>query len=214
MKKYRTSKNKEEIQKYFSQRLTEKALLSTWQKLPNGERLFIPKLKLIDFFPQYGYFVIEGEVDDLKKIKSDSTSYFLFDDQDCVFKSKLEGSGKNSLSFKVPLEVKAVEKRFFERNQYLLSDKKFTDVVFHLKFSGERINLSSPVINLSRGGTSLLVTKEVFNIIDLTKVVQIRYKAKLKDAAVRNFRIYEKKSMSHDEYFAIGFQYLESLEEL
>jgi hypothetical protein len=214
MKKYRNTKNKEEIIKYFLKRHKEQARLSTWQRMSDSERLLVPGLHLIDVFPDYGYFVVDNSHKDLKKINSALTSYFLFDDHDCAFKSKLEGSGRSTLSFRIPTEIQTIEKRNFERTQYTLQDKKFTDISLSQKLGNERLNLSSPVLNISRGGACVLITKEVMGIADLTKLVRIRYKSQLKDCAVRNFRIYEKKSITHDEYYAIGLQFLDVLESL
>ena len=214
MKKYRNSKNKEEIIKYFLKRHKEQTRLSTWQKLSDDERLFIPGLQLIDIFPDYGYFVVDNSNKDLKRMNSALTSYFLFDDHDCVFKSKLEGSDRTTISFRIPIEMQTIDKRNFERVQFTFQDKKFTDISLAQKAGNERINISSPLLNVSRGGACILITKEIMGLVDLTKIVRIRYKNQLKDCVVRSFRIYEKKTFTHDEYFAIGLQFLDILESL
>jgi hypothetical protein len=204
---YRFSKNRPEIVKSLASRLSAGCTLSIWQKESDGSRSILEKMIFHELFPDEGVFTLRTSTELPFKIDATKDVYFLLEEHDFIFKTKMAVDQKDFLTLQIPKEVRLKEFRVHERQYFTLEEKKFADVVFVEKKSKDKISVSCPVLNISEGGASILVTKESFSNIDFSADVLFKMTNAFQIAIIRNARVFSKKGLRTDEFYAIGVEF-------
>lgn len=83
----------------------------------------------------------------------------------------------------------------------------YVEVVFAGKDRKRTFSLTCPLISISQGGACIVLNRETIKVIDIQAGLLIKYTTDFNKAAIRNARILLKKTMSHDEYFALGIEF-------
>lgn len=220
MEDYRISKRREEIVKCLGIKFESSGMFTVWQKNGMGEREFVVEAKLQSFDGEEGYFSLLISENAFIKADKKSEFYFLLHGHEFVFKSKMAiDQVKGEHRFQIPKEVRLKELRIFPRKYFEVDEKICVDVAFKskhvttVKESYRIIESQCPVLNISKGGVCIVVSKETLSNIDLSKEIEIsglsffdNLDAEMK-AIVKNARVYVKKSFSNDEYYALGLQF-------
>ena len=204
---YRISKNKPEIVKTLSEKLTDDCSLTVWQKKQDGSRRFLEKMTFDALYPEEGVFTLKITPDISLDIDQKSEIYFLVEDHNFVFKTKLAVDQKNILTLQIPREVQLKEHRVHERTYFSLEEKKFIEVIFTNKNSGHKMTLSCPLVNVSKGGACVVISKETISNIDFTTDIYVKFDADFQSALIRNARVFIKKELNQDEFYALGVEF-------
>lgn len=215
---YRVSKSREEINKRLKKKFESSGFFTVWQKADTvGIREFVVEAKLQSVDPEAGIFTVIIPAEIFANAKKEKDFYFLLQGHDFAFKSRLILSVPGELRFKIPKEIRIQELRMHPRIQFEKEEKVSVDVTFHIKkpqnSNSLLIESRCPVLNVSLGGICIVVSKETLSLIDLTKEIHIAdltffesLKPDMK-AVIRNARVYIKKGIINDEYYALGLQF-------
>jgi hypothetical protein len=205
MDQYRFSKGRAEIIKALSSKLNGESLLTVWQKNENGSRSFLERMPFHELFADEGVFTLKVTKEHIAHIDSTKDIYFLLEEHDFIFKTKMAIDQKSNVTFQIPREVRLKELRAHERQYFTLEERKFVDVIFAGKEN--EISLSCPLINISVGGACIVVSKETLSSIDFSATIQVKYLSEFQTAAIRNARVFIKRHLNQDELYAIGVQF-------
>ncbi|MGZ3809981.1 MAG: hypothetical protein ACXVCE_17995 [Bacteriovorax sp.] len=212
MKEYfRISKNRAEIIKTLGLKLTDECMLTVWQKKDDGTRSFLDRIPFCALFAKEGVFTLKVTKEKIGQINKEKEFYFLLEEHDFIFKTKMAIDQKDHVTFQVPREVRLKEFRVFERTFFTLEERKLVDVVFSVKNDMHEISLTCPLVNISKGGACILVSKETMGLIDFRSDVLLKLTNEFQTAVIRNARVFLKKNINQDELYAIGVQFQEPL---
>ncbi len=213
---YRISKSRSEIISCLEKKFKSSGIFKVWQKNEKGDREFIVEAKLFSFNAEEGFFSLSIDPQEFKKSNTKLEYYFLLEGHDFVFKSKLSiDQVPTEYRFQFPKEVRLKELRTHSRKYFSLDDKITVEVKFNKKNAkeSEKVFSSCPVLNISKGGVCIIVSKETLTKIDIDKEIEIiglgffeNLESDMK-AIVKNARVYINKSLSHDDQFALGLQF-------
>ena len=204
---YRYSKQRPEIIKTLADKLTAECALTIWQKQADGTRNFVQTMTFHALFPEEGVFTLKANINDFKHIDPKKEIYFLLENHDFIFKTKIAVEQKGYMTLQIPREIRLKELRGKERIYFTLQEKKFAEVIFPLKNSSNEISLTCPLINISDGGVCIVVSKETISNIDLSADVRLKLTADFQRAIIINARIFLKKSLNSDDLYAIGVEF-------
>jgi hypothetical protein len=204
---YRFSKNRPEIVKTLAGKLTAECSLTVWQKLADGSRSMMEKMTFHALYADEGVFTLKVDKEHLGSIDPGKDIYFLLEDHDFIFKTKMAVDQKEFMTLQIPREVRLKELRVHERKYFAPEEKKFVEVVFSVKNADNEITLSCPLVNISEGGACIVVSKETISNIDFSADVLLKLSADFQSAIIRNARIFIKKNLNNDELYAIGVQF-------
>lgn len=218
MNGFRISKSREEIIKVLQKKFEAENLMTIWQKdLNNDERMFKCDVKFSSIDPYNGTFSVA--VDDINRKNFNSTleTYFLLKVQDFVFKTKVamsQSSDKQIINFQIPHDVRLKELRMHPRVYINGEEKRFVSVTFENK-DGEKkpVGVACPIFNISKSGICIIVSKETLSAIKLNESIDVEglsffdSLANKMKAVVRNARVYGKKGIISDEYYALGLEF-------
>ncbi|MDD4976860.1 MAG: hypothetical protein PHY93_21075 [Bacteriovorax sp.] len=204
---YRFSKNRPEIVKTLASRLTAECSLTVWQKKADGSRNLMEKMIFHALFPDEGVFTLKVNKENSAHIDPSKEIYFLLEEHDFIFKTKMAMDQKEFMTLQIPREVRLKEFRIHERKYFTLEEKKFVEVVFSVKNADHEITLSCPLVNISESGACIVVSKETISNIDFSADVLLKLSADFQSAVIRNARIFIKKNLNNDELYAIGVQF-------
>lgn len=208
MSDYRISKNRTEIIKCLSSKLSTESKITVWQKNDDGSRSFLEQIPFFALYPDEGVFTLnvpnkKVHIDPVKEI------YFLLEGNDFIFKTKIAIDQKEQLTFQIPREIRLKELRRQERTYFSLDERKFVDVVFSLKKNENenQMSLTCPLVNISEGGACIVVSKEAISNIDFNCDILLKCTNEFQKAVIRNARLFIKKNLNNDELYAIGVQF-------
>lgn len=217
-KDFRTTKNRAEILKTLNAKFMEAGGFTLWQKDPEtGVRTISTEVKFDSLNIREDIFSIIIADQYLNKIKKDIDTYFLLKHHDFAFKTKLSSistADPHMFFFKIPKDIHLEELRKHPRKIVDPNEKANMGVVFIDKNTLLPIHTVCPIINISHGGICLMLSSDVTKKIDIDKEVElhpittfpeIRFKTK---AAIKNVRLFSKKTFMKDEFFAIGLQFI------
>lgn len=204
---YRFSKDRAEIIKKLEEKFAQSNLLTIWQKNNDGSRKMIDKMHFHALIAEDGVFTIESGLDKISLFDKLKEVYFLLEEHDFVFKTKLAMDQKDLITFQIPKEIRLKELRVQDRIYYSLEDKKNVEVSFFLKKSNTQLKIACPMVNISVGGMCLVITKETLSVIDLSREVLVSDFNGERLTVVKNARVYKNKSFNQDELYAIGVQF-------
>lgn len=204
---YRFSKNRPEIVKTLAERLTANCLLTVWQKHADGTRSFLEKMSFHELFPEEGVFTLTATEKNSVKFDPSKEVYFLLEEKDFVFKTKMAVDQKEFLTLQIPREVRLKEFRMHERTYFSLEDRKIVNVIFGAKNNSSEMTLSCPLVNISEGGACIVVTKETISNIDFSADILFQYTNDFQKAVIRNARLFLKRNLNNDELYSIGLQF-------
>ncbi len=221
MKEYRTTKKREEILKHIEKIFLSGGVFTVWQKNHFGERLFCVQLKIYHFSRIDSYFSVQFAEKDLANCDLGAEFYFLINGHDFVFKTKLAiDQILGEYRLQIPKEVRLIELRAHPRKYFELEEKVFVQAyfagkIYDVKNSESLIEVTCPLLNLSLGGASLLLTQDTYQRIDLTGEVEIsglrvhgNFKPIMK-AVVKNARVYSKESFAVGKFYAVGVMFVD-----
>ncbi|MBC7537549.1 MAG: PilZ domain-containing protein [Bacteriovorax sp.] len=204
---YRFSKNRPEIVKTLADKLTGECSLTVWQKQDDGTRSLMEKMTFHALFADEGVFTLKVTKENSLRIDPKKDVYFLLEEHDFIFKTKLAVDQKEFMTLQIPREVRLQEFRIHERKYFNLEEKKFVEVVFSAKNTENEITLSCPLVNISEGGACIVVSKETISNIDFSADVLMKFTTDFQTAVIRNARLFIKKNLNNDELYAIGVQF-------
>lgn len=204
---YRFSKNRAEIVKTLTSKLTAGCALTVWQKQDDGSRSFLEKMSFQALYPEEGVFTLKVKTEHTCHIDPTKEIYFLLEEHDFIFKTKMAIDQKEFMTFQIPREVRLKECRTCERKYFKLDDRKFVDVVFSLKNDKYEISLTCPLVNISARGACIIVSKETISNIDFSSDILLKLTSDFQKAVIRNARIFLKKNLNNDELYAIGVEF-------
>lgn len=207
MTQYRFSKQRPEIIKVLSTKLNGESLMTVWQKQDDGSRSFLDKMPFHELFPDEGVFTLKVTKEESEHIDPKKEIYFLLEEKDFIFKTKLAIDQKEFITFQIPKEVRLKELRAHERTYFSLDDRKLVEVVFSVKNADHEISLTCPLVNISIGGACIVVSKETISNIDFSADILLKLTNDFQSAVIRNARVFVKKNLNHDELYAIGVEF-------
>ncbi len=204
---YRFSKNRSEIIKVLSLKLNSESMLTVWQKNEDETRTFLDKMPFHALYPEAGVFTLNLTQKETEHIDPNKDIYFLLEEQDFIFKTKLAVEQKDHITFQLPREVRLKESRAHERQYFSLDDHRYAEVIFVAKDDDNGIAINCPLVNLSVGGACIIVSKETLSSINFNADIRLKLAAQFQTAIIRNARLYAKKNLNQDELYAIGVQF-------
>jgi hypothetical protein len=207
MEYYRFSKNRAEIIKVLAQKLNGESMLTVWQKNEDESRIFLDKMPFHALFPEAGVFTLHLTLKEAEHIDPQKDVYFLLEEQDFIFKTKLAVEQKELITFQLPREVRLKESRAHERQYFSLDDRRYAEVIFVSKDDDNGISLNCPLVNISAGGACIIVSKETLSSINFNADISLKLTAQFQKAIIRNARVFIKKNLNQDELYAIGVQF-------
>ncbi len=219
MKEYRISKSRSEIVKKLESKFKLSESFTMWQKDIDGKRVLVIETFLLEFNQHEGFFNLKISDEDLKKADLKAEFYFLLNGHDLVFKTKLSRDQEKGapLRFLIPKDVRLEELRNHPRKYFEAEDRQKVKVVFQSNNSDDSIDILSDclVLNISKGGICVLVSKETFLKLDSTKAVTIEgidffegIENTKKNGYIRNARLEKKKGITKDDFYAIGIEFI------
>lgn len=218
MQEYRISKSREEIIKLVQKKFEYENMMTIWQKdTATDSRIFKCDVKFSSLNPYDGVFTIAIDEELKLNFNPKLDTYFLLKVQDFVFKTKTsltQKSEKNSLSFQIPRDVRLKELRIHPRVYINPEEKRFVSAKFESK-AGESltIDVSCPIINISKSGICIIVSKETLSGIKLNECISLEGLSFFETlpngikAVVKNARVHTKKGMENDELYALGLEF-------
>lgn len=218
MEEYRVSKNREEIIKLVQKKFQSESAMTIWQKNPEtGERLFKCEAKFYSLYPYEGTFTVLIDEEMQKALNPKFDVYFLLKVQDFAFKTKLalnQPIDKSVISFQVPYDVRLKELRQHPRFYISNEDKRFVAATFISKNEKlASLDVACPIYNISKSGICIIVSKETLGSVKLNEVIELEGLSFFESmsneakAVVRNARVYSKKGITTDEYYALGLEF-------
>lgn len=218
MNGFRISKSREEIIKILQRKFEAENLMTIWQKdLNNDERMFKCDVKFSSIDPYNGTFSVAVDEVNRKNFNPTLETYFLLKVQDFVFKTKVamaQSNDKHIINFQIPHDVRLKELRMHPRVYINGAEKRFVSVTFENK-DGEKkpVDVACPIYNISKSGICIIVSRETLSAIKLNESIDIEglsffdSLANKMKAVVRNARVYGKKGIISDEYYALGLEF-------
>jgi predicted DNA binding CopG/RHH family protein len=215
---FRVTSNRNEILKNLSTKFTEVGSFLLWQKFENSEKRTIStNVKFDTLNIKYNFFTVRIENQDIEKIKKDTDTFFLLKDYNFVFKTRLisiSPSDPNIFQFKLPKDIHLKELRKDPRREIEQNEKINIEVIFEDKIDGKKLNAVCPILNISNGGVSILLTSETMKRIKIDEKVMLCPQTSLPElrhptlAIIRNVRVFSKKTFIKGEVFAIGLEFI------
>ncbi|WP_408099093.1 hypothetical protein ACJVC5_09280 [Peredibacter sp. HCB2-198] len=216
MQQYATTTNREEIIKLVQKKFEASATVSVWQKDPKTEqRTFLCEGKFSSIDTYEGIFMVDLDPGQMKNFKKDLETYFLFEAQGLVFKTRPSPymEIKNSIvAFSFPQSVKLKELRNHPRIYFSDEEKRIVSVRFSDKNSAGTIAVFCPIYNISKSGICIIVTKETLSNAKLNEAIEIQglsffecFADEVK-AVVKNARVF-KKGFATDDSYALGLEF-------
>lgn len=218
MNGFRISKSREEIIKVLQRKFEAENLMTIWQKdLNNDERMFKCDVKFSSIDPYNGTFSVAVDEINRKTFNPTLETYFLLQVQDFVFKTKValtQSNDKHTINFQIPHDVRLKELRMHPRVYINGDEKRFVSVTFENK-DGEKkpVDVACPIYNISKSGICIIVSRETLSAIKLDESIDVEglsffdSLANKMKAVVRNARVYGKKGIVSDEYYALGLEF-------
>jgi hypothetical protein len=218
MEEFRVSKSRDEIVKIIKQKFESENLMTIWQKdHKTGERVFKCEVQFHSLNHLDGHFsVVIGE-ESKKNFRHDLETYFLLKFQDFVFKTKLattQPKNGNSINFQIPYDVKLKELRIHPRVYLKTETKRYVSVTFASREQGPKsFSVTCPIYSISKTGICIIISKETLSSIKLNQEIELEGLSFFdsltneKKAIVRNARVYSKKDLSSDEFYALGLEF-------
>jgi len=218
MNGYRISKSRDEIINILQKKFEAETSMTIWQKdLQNDARLFKCDVKFSSIDPYEGIFSVVVTEANRKIFNPQLETYFLLQVQDFVFKTKvalLQPRDKQIIHFQIPFDVRLKELRMHPRYYIKGDEKRFVSAVFENKLDEKKpIGVACPVYNISKSGICIIVSKETLSTVKLNEAIDLEGLSffesltnKMK-AVVRNARVYGKKGIGTDEYYALGLEF-------
>jgi hypothetical protein len=218
MEEFRISKNRDEIVKLIRKKFESENLMTIWQKDPKtGDRVFKCEVQFHNLDQFEGIFSVVIEEEHKANFRSDLDTYFLLKFQDFVFKTKVainQPKNKSSIHFQIPYDVRLKELRLHPRIYLASTEKRYVSATFAVKKPEEEgLSVSCPVYNISKTGICIIVSKETLSAIKLNEEINLEGLSFFeslnneKKAIVRNARVYSKKDLSSDEFYALGLEF-------
>lgn len=218
MDAYRISKSREEIIKLVQKKFKSENMMTIWQKDPaNENRSFKCDARFYSLHPHEGIFSISINEEERKNLNPDLEVYFLLKVQDFVFKTKLavaQPVDQSIVTFQIPYDVRLKELRVHPRVYLNSEEKRFVAASFvSKKGKSESVEVACPIYNISKSGICIIVSKETLSSIQLNEAIELEglsffdSMANEVKAIVRNARVYTKKGISTDEYYALGLEF-------
>ncbi len=218
MNGYRVSKSREEIIKILQKKFEAETSMTIWQKDMNHDsRLFKCEVKFSSIDPFEGIFSVVVDEKNRRTFNPALETYFLLQVQDFVFKTKvalIQPADKQKIHFQIPFDVRLKELRMHPRVYIKGDEKRFVSVTFENKHEDKKpIDVACPVYNISKSGICIIVSKETLSAVKLNEAIDLEglsffesLSNKMK-AVVRNARVYGKKGIGTDEYYALGLEF-------
>ena len=200
---FRSTSNQKEIQKILTS-LSKDSNFTIWQKSEQNERILLNGLTNLIFDQEKMQFSLNRAEHDFSKFKFENDIFFLMDNENLTFKSRLKSMVDDSIVFKIPQEIRTIEKRCETRIEISPSQKEFSNIFFALKKSEHISNATCPILNISLSGISIVISKETLSIIDVYKELLIEYNSVKSKAIIKNIRVYKKRELNKDELYAVG----------
>ncbi len=205
--KYRITTDKREIINSLASKLTQGHAITVWQKQVKNERIIVDKMLFKAIYLAEGVFTLNGDSEILSSFDPSKDVYFLLDNHEFIFKTKMTDLQKNELTLEMPLEARLKEFRCYDRENFRISDHKLVDVVFSIKNSFGDMSLSCPIINISKGGACFIISKESLSNIDFASDILFKFAKNKQTATVRNVRVFTQRTLMSDEQYAIGVKF-------
>lgn len=218
MEEFRISKNRDEIVKIIKQKFESENLMTIWQKdHKTGERVFKCDVQFHSLNHFEGHFSVVIDEENKKNFRHDLDTYFLLKFQDFVFKTKnstTQPKNSNSINFQIPYDVRLKELRIHPRIYLTTTEKRYVSVTFASKeHEIKSLNVACPIYNISKTGICIIISKETLSSIKLNEEIALEglsffdSLSNEKKAIVRNARVYSKKDLSSDEFYALGLEF-------
>lgn len=217
---YRISKNRDEIVKLVQKKFEAETTMTIWQKDPLTQtRTFKCEVKFTSIDIHEGIFSIA--INDKDKLSFDNQleTYFLLKIQDFVFKTKssIVDSGKHeTLTFKIPHDVRLKELRMHPRVYLDQNEKNLVTVTFNSKNTKRpKLCMACPIYNISKSGICIIVSRETLSSVNLNETIELEGLSFFNSlcnemqAIVKNARVYIKKGYATDDYYALGLEFQE-----
>lgn len=219
MQQYRTSTKREEIIRIVQKKFEAGSTVTIWQKTPGTEeRSFKCEAKFTSIDIYEGIFTVNIDPNQAKCFNRDLETYFLFEDQGFVFKTKTSlyvSTKDSSRAFTFPQSVKLKELRIHPRTYFAIEDKRVVCVKFENKNKNGpiHIDVSCPIYNISKGGICIIVTKETLSNVELSGAIELEGLSFFESlanelkAVVKNARVHSKKGITTDDSYALGLEF-------
>ena len=186
--------------------------IALWQLDDSGEKIHQNNLEFEFIYEEEDVFTLKVPNSFLRRLDCDREVFVILEDQHYTFKTKIAVNQKINATFEIPKEVQIEELRAYPRKSFKLTDKMYVEVVFAGKGRKRTFSLTCPLISISQGGACIVLNRETIKSIDVQAGLLIKYASDFNKAAVKNARVFLKKTMSHDEYFALGIEFKTPLE--
>ena len=209
---YRATKSRKEIIAILESSTRPETLFTVWQNTIGNSRLLLNKISNFKMLGEEGIFTVEMEEKDFKSLDKNGDVFFLIEGEGLIFKTKKSVDQSKGIAFKIPFELRVIEKRQDTRTIFSPDEQKIANVTFMRKDSSALLPTICPLLNISEGGASLILSKESLSIIDIKEKIIFRFEKTHKKAEIRNVRIHQKKDLKHDEIYAIGIMFLSDQE--
>lgn len=215
MKEFRITKSRDEIVKIIKEKFEAENLMTIWQKdHETGERVFKCDVRFNFLDDIDGFFSVVIDEENIKSFRHDLETYFLLKFQDFVFKTKLattQSKQKDSINFQIPYDVRLKEFRTYPRIYSNKKEKRYAFVTFSSKDSEIKfLSVACPIYNISENGICIIISKETLSSIKPNEEIRIEglsffeSLSNEKNALIKNARVYSKKDLSSDEFYALG----------
>ena len=205
--RYRFSKQRPEIVKNLEKNLKGGCSVLVWQKNIDGTRSFVQNMTFCSLFPEEGVFTLKETTEYAGPLDLNKDVYFYMEEENFIFKTKMAVVQKDIMTLQIPREIRLKEFRIHDRTYFSLDEKKSVLVIFPIKEQMNAINVSCPLINISESGACILVSKETFSKIDFSIDLTLKLTTDFQRAVIRNARLFIKKTLSHEELYAIGIEF-------
>lgn len=203
------TKSQIEIRSLLLSAIFEAKIFLIWQRTEDNNIQFQieGKLDSIDEQGQMTFNLNESVEFDLEK-----DVFFAMTDSTLVFKIKVLKYNEKQIFTNLPEEAKYKERRKDKRKKYKIKDYKQVELLFIFKEGVKGDNVLSSVIDISKSGICLLVTKETLNQIETEKELVITSISsdlgfKLEKGKIMNARKYIGVTMAKGEFYALGIMF-------
>ncbi len=215
---YRVSKSRDEIVKLVKKKFEAENVMTIWQKDPKTDkRLFKCDVKFYSLHPHDGIFSIAIDEEQRKYFNPELETYFLLKVQDFAFKTKIslsQAKDKSIISFQLPFDVRLKELRIHPRVYLANDEKRLVSARFESKNQKDKnVDVTCPIYNISKSGICIIISKETLSTIKLNEEIKLEglsFFDSLENevkAIVRNARVFTKKGITSDEYYALGLEF-------
>jgi hypothetical protein len=205
----RESAKEAEIISFLARSAAEQIKFVIWPE-HNSTSQFTFSGSLANVDDEDGTIMLNTLVPPKKKLSDvECNYYFLSQDKDLLFKAKL--NDKFFTNFQLPKKIRAPENRKYTRTEYKKEHKREIDVSFVSK-TGERLKVLTTLLNVSKGGMCLMVSRETLSQISFDREVLVHsmeLHPEYKDfqGYIRNARTICKISLKQDNFYALGIEW-------